>query len=214
MRIMQRIGMFGGSFDPIHIAHLILAECCREALELEQVLFIPAFISPLKQDSHPIDAKHRVEMIRLAIGGNPAFRIDTRELDRGGVSYTIDTVRELKQEYPNAELVLLMGADSVRDLPKWRSPGELLELVSIGAISRGGLGEPPWESIRGLVSEERWLQLQKRIDAPQLELSSGSLRQRVASGQSIRYQVPAAVEMYIQQHQLYFNAAKQYSRRL
>ncbi|XZE43451.1 nicotinate (nicotinamide) nucleotide adenylyltransferase [Pirellulaceae bacterium SH467] len=211
---MRRIGIFGGSFDPIHMAHLILAECCREALELEQVLFIPAFISPLKQDSLPIDSKHRVEMIRLAIGGNSAFRIDTRELDRGGVSYTIDTVQELKREYPNAELVLLMGADSVQDLPKWKSPEELLELISIGAISRGGLGDPPWEAIRGLVSEERWLQLQKRIDAPQLELSSSTLRQRIASGHSIRYQVPTSVEMYIQQHQLYFNAAKQYSRRL
>lgn len=200
---MQRIGIFGGSFDPIHIAHLILAECCRETLDLERVLFIPAFISPLKQSAAPVDPKHRVEMLRLAVGGNPFFHLDTQELDRGGVSYTIDTVESLKQDYPDAELFLLMGADSVRDLPKWKAPGELLGLVSIGAISRGGLGSPPWESIRHLVTEERWLKIQNQINAPQIELSSSNLRQRISTGRSIRYQVPAAVEMYIQQHQLY-----------
>jgi nicotinate-nucleotide adenylyltransferase len=200
---MQRIGIFGGSFDPIHIAHLILAECCRESLGLERILFIPAFISPLKQSSQPVAPKHRIEMLRLAIGGNPQFQVDTRELDRGGVSYTLDTVLTLKNDYPNAELFLLMGADSVRDLPKWKSPEELLELVSIGAISRGGLGTPPWDSIRHLATEERWLTIQNQIDAPQLEISSSNLRQRILAGHSIRYQVPAAVEMYIEQHQLY-----------
>lgn len=204
---MQRIGIFGGSFDPVHIAHLILAECCRESLALDRVLFIPAFISPLKQSSQPVDPKHRIEMLRLAIGGNPSFHLDTRELDRGGVSYTIDTVSALKSDYPAAELFLLMGADSVRDLPRWRSPEALLSLVSIGAISRGGFGAPPWDSIRHLATEERWTQIQNQVDAPELEISSRNLRHRISSRQSIRYQVPAAVEMYIHQHRLYTDAA-------
>ncbi len=200
---MTRIGIFGGSFDPIHMGHLVLAEQCRDQLGLDEVRFVPAFISPLKQQARPAPPKDRVEMVKLATGGNPAFVCDTIELDRQGVSYTIDTVRAFQAGDPDAKFFLLMGADSVADLPKWKEPSELLALVAIGAIGRGGVGEPPWESIQSLVSPERWRELQHCVAAPALEISSTDLRQRIASGRSIRYLVPPAVEMYIQQQRLY-----------
>ncbi|MCE3016049.1 MAG: nicotinate-nucleotide adenylyltransferase [Pirellula sp.] len=199
----KKIGIYGGSFDPIHIAHLILAECCRESLQLDEVRFVPANISPLKQSGNPLDGKHRVEMLRLAIRGNEQFILDTRELDRAGVSYTIDTVQSMAQEFPDAELILLMGADSLMDIAKWKSPEQLLSLVSIGAIARGGVGEPPWEALRPFVSEARWKQIQRKVTAPSLDLSSSNLRQRIRDGLSIRYQLPESVEDYIKQHQLY-----------
>lgn len=199
----KKIGVYGGSFDPVHIAHLILAECCRESLQLDEVRFVPANISPLKQSDKPLDSKHRVEMLRLAIGGNDRFVLDTRELDRAGVSYTIDTVQSMAQEFPDAELILLMGADSLVDIAKWKSTEQLLSLVSIGAIARGGVGEPPWEALRPFVSEARWNLIQRKVTAPILEVSSSNLRHRIRNGLSVRYQVPAAVEAYIKQHQLY-----------
>lgn len=199
----KKIGIYGGSFDPIHIAHLILAECCRESLQLDEVRFVPANISPLKQAGKPLDSKHRVEMLRLAIGGNDRFVLDTRELDRAGVSYTIDTVQSMAQEFPDAELILLMGADSLRDIAQWKSPEQLLSIVSIGAIARGGVGEPPWNALRPFVSEARWKLIQRNVTAPILEISSSNLRQRIRDGASVRYQLPASVAAYIQQHQIY-----------
>lgn len=199
----MRIGIFGGSFDPIHLAHLILAECCRETLGLDVVHFIPTAISPFKQNSKPTDANHRIEMIRLAIGGNPSFVLDTRELNRGGVSYTIDTVQSLANDFPGSELILLMGADSLSEIAQWKSPQSLLQLVRVAAIARGGFGTPHWEALRSLVTAERFPEVQLQVAAPQLEISSTVIRKKVREGTSIRYQVPAAVEEYIKQHKLY-----------
>jgi nicotinate-nucleotide adenylyltransferase len=109
----------------------------------------------------------------------------------------------MAQEFPDAELILLMGADSLVDIAKWKSTEQLLSLVSIGAIARGGVGEPPWEALRPFVSEARWSLIQRKVTAPILEVSSSNLRQRIRNGLSVRYQVPAAVEAYIKQHQLY-----------
>lgn len=199
----KKIGIYGGSFDPIHIAHLILAESCRESLQLDEVRFVPANISPLKQSGKPLDNKHRIEMLQLAIGGNDRFVLDTRELDRAGVSYTIDTVQSLAKEFPDAELILLMGADSLRDIAKWKSPELLLSMVTVGVIARGGVGEPPWQALRPFVSEARWSSIQRKVTAPILEVSSTNLRQRIRDGLSVRYQLPASVEAYIKHHQLY-----------
>lgn len=200
---MKRIGIFGGSFDPIHMGHLILAEQCREQLRLDEVRFVPASISPLKQHAAPIASKHRIEMIRLAIAGNPCFTMDQREIDREGVSYTVDTLRSIKEENPSDELYLLMGADSVKDLPRWKNPEEIFALANIGAILRGGFGPPDWNILRQYVSPERWKAFQVHIDTPAIEISSSDLRLRVGRQQTIRYFVPDAVEQYIHQHQLY-----------
>ncbi|MCU0719307.1 MAG: nicotinate (nicotinamide) nucleotide adenylyltransferase [Pirellula sp.] len=206
----MKIGIFGGSFDPIHNAHLILAECAREQLGLDQVRFVPAKISPLKQDRLPIDDKHRVEMVRLAINGNSHFAIDTRELDRGGISYTIDTLTAMKTEFPEAEFWLLMGADSLADFKKWKSPSQLLELCRLGVMVRpdhnGVIRDLDWSETQAMLSAS----LKDRgvgcsIPAPLLQISSTNLRLRCREERSIRYQVPAAVEAYIRQHGLYLD---------
>lgn len=204
----MKIGIFGGSFDPIHNAHLILAECAREQLGLDQIRFVPAKISPLKKDKLPIDDKHRVEMVRLAINGNAQFAIDTRELDRGGVSYTIDTLTAMKSELPDAEFWLLIGADSLADFKKWKSPSQLLELCRLAVMVRpdnkGVIQDLDWSETQALLPSS----LKDRgvgcaIPAPILQISSTELRLRCREKRSIRYQVPASVEAYIRQNGLY-----------
>jgi nicotinate-nucleotide adenylyltransferase len=204
----MKIGFFGGSFDPIHNAHLILAECAREQLGLDQVRFVPAKISPLKQDRLPIEDKHRAEMVRLAINGNSNFSIDTRELDRGGISYTIDTLTEMKSELPEAEFWLLMGADSLADFKKWKSPTQLLELCRLGVMVRpdnnGAIKELDWSETNAMLPAAlKSRGVGRAIPAPNLQISSTDLRLRCREARSIRYQVPAAVEAYIQQNGLY-----------
>ena len=200
----QRLGILGGSFDPIHFGHLLIAELACEQLQLSEVRFIPAAISPLKQDNQPTDAKHRVEMIRLAIGGNAHFKLDERELRRVGPSYTVDTLVELKSEVPDAELVFIMGADSLADLPAWREPARICELAFLAIAARGGQPPPDLELLRRFLPQDPVDNpTEHLLSLPQLEISSSDIRQRVRSGKSIRYQVPAAVEAYISAAKLY-----------
>jgi len=202
-----RIGIFGGSFDPIHIGHLLLAELCCESLELDQVRFLVANVSPFKTESLPAGNKDRVDMVKLAIGGNSKFQIDTREIDRGGISYTIDSVRAILEEFRDAQLVLLMGADALVDVAKWREPEALFQLVTLSVIARGGVGEPNWEVLKPFVDSARLEQMiRSKVIAPQIEISSYSLRQRISLGQSVRYQVPPSVEMYLKEHKIYQKA--------
>ena len=199
-----RIGIFGGSFDPIHVGHLLLAELCAESLELDQVRFLIANVSPFKTDNQPASNKERTEMVKLAIGGNPKFELDTREIDRGGVSYTIDSVRSIVAENRDSKLFLLMGADAIIDIAKWREPSELFKLVTPCVISRGGVGEPQWDVLEPFIDATRLAEIVKaKVIAPQVEISSHDLRERVKRGKSIRYQVPSAVELYIRENQLY-----------
>ncbi len=199
-----RIGILGGSFDPIHIGHLLMAEYAREQLQLSEVRFIPAAISPLKQDKQPTDAKHRVEMIRLAIGGNSHFKLDERELRREGPSYTVDTLTDLKSEFPASELVFIMGADSLADLQAWREPERICQLAFLAIAARGGQPAPDVEQLRRYLPQDQVAGAAEHIlNLPQLEISSTDLRARVLSGRTIRYQVPAAVEAYIAAAKLY-----------
>ena len=202
--MVTRIGIFGGSFDPIHIGHLLLAELCCESLELDQVRFLVANVSPFKTDKQPANNKDRVEMVKLAIGGNPKFEIDTREIDRGGVSFTIDSVRSIVAEYRNSKLFLLMGADAIDDIANWREPGELFALATPCVISRGGFGEPHWDVLKPYIDAFLLSEIIKaKVTAPQIEVSSYDLRERIKRGQSVRYQIPPAVEIFIREHQLY-----------
>lgn len=203
-RETQRVGILGGTFDPIHIAHLLMAEHAREQLNLSEIRFIPAAISPLKQDKQPTDAKHRIEMIRLAIGGNAHFKLDEREQRRVGPSYTVDTLTELKSEIPEAELVFLMGADSLADLPAWREPARICELAFLAVAARGGRPAPDLEQLRRYLPKDQIANAAEHLlYLPQLEISSTDIRHRVRIGKSIRYQVPAAVEAYIAAMDLY-----------
>ncbi len=201
---MKRIGIFGGSFDPVHIGHLILAESCRESLKLDTVLLIPAEVSPFKTEQRPSSSKHRLEMLELATSGNPFFSVDDRELKRGGISYTVDTLTNIKQEQSDCELFLLMGADSLVDFGRWKAPETICELASPAIVHRPGNAMIPWDVLRPYLDPKR-LQavMNSSIEMPLIDISSRDIRHRVSISRSIRYRVPPAVEAYIHQHRLY-----------
>jgi nicotinate-nucleotide adenylyltransferase len=197
--LIGRLGVFGGTFDPIHLAHLVLAEQAREQLRLDQVLFMPAFIPPHKMGRTLSPPKVRFEMAELAVAGHPNFEVGDLELRRTGPSYTVDTLRTLREQHPSAELFLLLGGDSLADFPTWREPREILSLAKLGVMKREG--SPPPEQPTGWEAE-----LAERvtfIEAPLLAISGTDLRRRVSEGRSIRYFVPAAVEAFINANKLY-----------
>jgi nicotinate-nucleotide adenylyltransferase len=200
----MRLGLFGGSFDPVHYGHLLLAECCREQARLDEVWFVPAAVPPHKQQKEPAPDAARVEMLELAIGGHEAFRVSRIEIERGGVSYTVDTLREVKRVRPGDELFFLMGGDSIRDLPTWKEPEAICQLALPLVVRRPNSPEPDFAALAKVVSSERIEAIRRQqVDMPQVDLSSREIRQRVAERKSIRYRTPRAVEKYIETHGLY-----------
>ncbi len=202
--LRQRIGLFGGTFDPIHLGHLLIAEHAREYLQLDQVRFLPAATAPHKQHQRATDAKQRWEMVQLAVGGNPFFYADDRELRRGGTSYTVDTLREIKGELPQAELFFLMGADSLEELHTWREPKRICEMAFVAVVARGGRELPNMQLLKPYLPEEQHLQLEQHcVPMPQMEISSSDIRERIEAGKTVRYQLHPAVEAYINARGLY-----------
>ena len=200
----MRIGIFGGSFDPVHYGHLLLAELCRESCQLDEVRLVPAAVPPHKQGRGRAPDEDRLAMLNLAIGGHASLKVWAVELERGGVSYTVDTLRALHEAQPNDELFFLMGADSLYDFPNWREPAEICELASIVVVDRPGNDPIDFEVLSEFVSEERRRAFSELIVAmPQIDLSSTEIRRRVGAGQSIRFQTPRAVEQYIATAGLY-----------
>ncbi len=200
----MRLGLYGGSFDPVHYGHLLLAECCREELNLDVVWLTPTATSPFKQGCASAPAKHRVEMLKLAVAGHEALHVSTVEIDRGGVSYTVDTLAELHAQYPEAELFFLMGADSFQDFPNWREPARICELAIPVAVARPDYPPVNYDLLQGLTTPERLEAIRRcQVTMPLVDLSSTDLRRRVAAGKSIRYRTPRAVEKYIETHGLY-----------
>ncbi|WP_254508718.1 nicotinate-nucleotide adenylyltransferase [Anatilimnocola floriformis] len=200
----MKLGIFGGSFDPIHYGHLLLAESAREQLALDQVWFIPAAIAPHKQGKTATSAKQRIEMLELAIAGQSAFHISTIEIDRGGVSYTVDTLRAIHEQVAGAELYLLMGADSLADLLIWREPAAICELAWPVVSRRADAPEPDFSALAQLVEPARLQTMESlRVQMPIIQFSSTDLRQRAAEGRSLRYRTPRAVEQYILAQGLY-----------
>lgn len=204
----MRIGVFGGSFDPVHIGHLLAAECCREQASLDRVLFVPAAVPPHKQHRLLATAQHRLEMLALSVGGHDAFSVSAMEVDRGGVSYTVDTLERLAAEHPGDDLRLILGPDALANLPTWRAPQRILELAEIVAIERetlDAIGSPACLSVlEPLLGEERLARvIGARVRLPAIGIRSSDLRAAVAAGKSIRYRTPRAVERYIVAHGLY-----------
>jgi nicotinate-nucleotide adenylyltransferase len=200
----MRLGIFGGSFDPVHLGHLLLAEACREQAALDRVLFVPTNMQPHKLHHQPAPNAARVEMLQLAVQGNPAFAVETLELDRGGVSYTVETLGELKRRDPASELFFLMGADSLADFPNWREPQRICELATLLVVQRAGQAPPDYSALAPFLAPEQIDAWQaQQIDLPPIAISSTDIRQRVASGRSIRYRTPRAVEMLIAERKLY-----------
>jgi nicotinate-nucleotide adenylyltransferase len=200
----MRIGIFGGSFDPVHYGHLLLAETCREQAQLDQVWFLPAATPPHKRTLMLAPPRQRIEMLELAIAGHGALRVSTLEIDRGGVSYTVDTLRQIAAENPHDVLFLLMGGDTLDDFPKWREPGAILELATPLVVQRHGAPTPNYPALAGLVSATRLAEIRDlHVDMPVMELSSSDLRERLRAGRSIRYRTPRAVEKYLKENRLY-----------
>jgi nicotinate-nucleotide adenylyltransferase len=199
-----RLGVFGGTFDPVHYGHLLLAECCWEQCRLDAVWFLPAATPPHKQERELTPAAERIEMLELAVAGNPVFSVCRHEADREGVHYTVDTLDRLHAEGPSRELFFLLGADMFLDLPNWREPARVCELAVPVAVRRAGCGPVDFDCLRGIAGPER-IELFRRheVEMPEIGTSSTELRRRVAAGESIRYRTPRAVEMYIETHRLY-----------
>ena len=205
---MRRIGVLGGSFNPVHNAHLLLAEQAREALDLERVVFIPAKRPPHKRASELASAADRLRMARLAVAANAYFQVSNIELRRRGRSYTIDTVRSLRRRFGKAsEIFFLIGADTVGELPTWRDIGELARLCRFVPFSRPGVPKPKRKDLAAAVGHEEARAILKRMTPmPLLDISASDIRARVAAGRSIRYLVPDAVADTILCKGLYRNA--------
>lgn len=201
----MRLGIYGGSFDPVHLGHLLLAETCRETCDLDRVLFLPCGQSPHKPNGAVASGNQRAEMLEFAVAGDPRFGVCRIELERSGPSFTVETLRQLRVEQPDSELFFLMGADSLSDLPLWREPHAILELATIVAVNRGQRPPPDLVTLEarlGSTVRERV----RLVTMPAIELSATEIRERARTGRSLRFRVPRAVEEFIRQHGLYRNA--------
>lgn len=198
----RRIGIYGGTFDPVHVGHLIIASEVRTALALDEVIFIPAGIPPHKDPAQISAAEDRLAMLRLAVADNDAFTIDTIELEREGRSFTADTLAAIHRREPEADLWFILGADSLAALQTWRDPATIVRLARIAVAARPGW-ELDLEAVSRLVPESGG-----RIDtvpAPLVEIASHEIRDRIRAGHPIRYLVPGQVEQFIVSRRLYLD---------
>ncbi|WDQ19408.1 nicotinate (nicotinamide) nucleotide adenylyltransferase [Rhodopirellula sp. P2] len=198
------IGILGGSFDPVHVGHLWMAESALEQLPIEHVRWIPTATSPLKPHGPVASNEHRLQMLRLALSGQTGHVVDDWELRQDSVSYTLLTLEHLQEQFPDRPLHLIIGADSLASFDRWREPEQILKRCHLAVIARGG-DPPPDYSILNEMTDESQIQTirEAQIQMPQIEISSSDLRRRVASGRSIRFQVPHPVRTLIDQEKLY-----------
>jgi nicotinate-nucleotide adenylyltransferase len=202
---VKKLGVLGGSFNPVHLGHLVLAETAREALGLERVIFIPAKLPPHKRAAALAAGADRLAMVRLAVAGNPALAVSDMELRRPGVSYSVDTVRALREKVgPEAEIYFLIGMDTVAELAEWREIAGLARLCKFVPLSRPGhAGSNAADLERAIGRLEARAILKRAVAMPVIGISSSDVRRRVAEGRTIRYLVPDAVAAYIRRKRLY-----------
>lgn len=196
----RRIGVFGGTFDPVHLGHLIIAEELRYQLQLDCVLFLPARQPPHKTDRAITTEAHRVTMLELALAGNPFFTVSTVDLDRPGPSFTADSLEILHRNVPESTLYFLMGEDSLRDLPTWHDPSRIARQAYLGVALRPDVRLDVEAVVRQVPEARERIEM---VSVPLIGISSQSIRQRVREGLPIRYQVPLEVERYIDRQRLY-----------
>ncbi len=198
----MNIGVLGGTFDPIHNGHLLLAEEVRARLNLAETLFVPAGQPWLKVDNPISSAEHRVEMVRLALTDKPYFKLEAMEVGRSGPSYIVDTIAGLKAQFGTGdELFFILGADNLAELPLWREPFRLITMCRLVVVPRPDYPLPDLKALAAIIPG-----LSQRImlmDKPEIDISASAIRGRVARGLSIRHLVPEPVERYIKQHKLY-----------
>jgi nicotinate-nucleotide adenylyltransferase len=185
------VGLFGGSFDPIHHGHLIVGRAVAETLALDELRFMPAGEQPFKRGRHVATARERAEMVALAVAGESGLAVERCEVDRPGPSYTVDTLRELRRREPGQDFTLVVGADASRELNQWREAEALPALARIVAVARPGAPRPDSTLV------------ERVVEVPAVDLSATEIRRRVAGGRSIRYLVPDAVAEFIATHGLY-----------
>ncbi|HPD16945.1 MAG TPA: nicotinate-nucleotide adenylyltransferase [Planctomycetota bacterium] len=202
---MIPIGLLGGSFNPIHLGHLVVAEEARQRLGLERVLFVPALVSPHKLGKPLAPAEDRLRMVQLAIADNPAFEASDIELRRAGPSYSMDTVQQLRAQSDGAwDIHFLVGADTLPELPAWHRIGELADLCKFVVFSRPGESLDAFEPLRAALRDDQVAALAaRRFEIPLIGISSTDIRRRAREGRSIRYLVPEAVRRYIVARGLY-----------
>jgi nicotinate-nucleotide adenylyltransferase len=197
----MRVGVLGGTFDPIHIGHLVAAEEVRAQLRLDRVVFVPAGLPPHKLTEHLLPVEHRLAMVKLAIASNPYFTVSRVDIDRFGPCYTVDTIELLRDEWGGeVELYFIMGSDSLADILTWHRTERLIRLCRLAVMERPGYRVDVEELERllpGITSRIHF------INSPQLDISSTDIQRRVRQGLPIKYQVPQAVEDYIYEHELY-----------
>ena len=192
---MAKIGIFGGTFDPIHLGHLITAQSVREIRELEKIIFIPAFISPHKSEIKTSSAEDRLNMIKLAIDGISFFDYSNIEIEKGGVSFTVDTLKELKKN--NDDLEFIIGYDNIFEFNTWKDPDEIMKLAKVIVLKRRSSHPPQFK--------DKYYNQAIFVQTRGIEISATDLRERVKKGQPINFLVPQKVMEYIYKHKLYNN---------
>jgi nicotinate-nucleotide adenylyltransferase len=190
---MRAVGIMGGTFDPIHLGHLITAQAVLEKRNLEKIIFIPAFISPFKTNNQILDSTHRLKMIQIAIEDIPYFDFSDMEIRRESISYTIDTIRELKKIYNNLELII--GFDNIIDFNKWKEPDSILELAKVVVLRRETSIEPK--------KKDKYYNAAHFVETPIIEISSSEIRDRISQNLPTNFLVPEKVNKYIFRNNLY-----------
>ena len=194
----MRLGIFGGTFDPVHFGHLILAEQCREQARLDSIWFVPCARHPLKTEQTPANFVQRVAMLEAALAGLANYRIEQLENERTGPSYTADTLDELQRRNPKDELFLLLGSDTLAELPQWREPRRIIERATLVVMERHPWPPANVDDLRRALSLPAEIPLRlQRVEVPLIDISSRDIRRRVREGRSIRFMVPAEVEDFI-----------------
>jgi nicotinate-nucleotide adenylyltransferase len=205
MDVISRLGILGGTFDPIHHGHLAAAQEVAARLALSRVILIPARQPPHKEEEPGASAEHRLAMVRLAAAGNPMFDVSTLEIDRSGPSYTVDTLRILAKERMGAELFFIVGMDSLAELPRWHDPSGILRLARLVAVHRPGVCPVSLSDLEEVIPEAAGrVQI---VEIRELDISSTDIRERIRDRRPIRYLVPDAVASYIEEHGLYRDAS-------
>jgi len=198
----MNIGVMGGTFDPVHMGHIYVAEEVRTRLNLGEILFVPAGQPWLKADKPISSAEHRLQMLRLAIADKPYFKLATLEIERAGPSYTVDTIAELKGQLGTGdEIFFILGWDSLAELPQWRDSSRLIQMCYLVAAPRPGYPRPDLKSLEALIPG-----ISRRVmlmDKPEIDIGASAIRDRIARGLSVRHLVPEPVNRYIKEHRLY-----------
>lgn len=197
---LKRVGIFGGSFDPLHMGHLIISEFAAQTFDFDRVLFAPVACPPHKKSGF-VDIEHRVKMIEGAIEDNDRFHLSRVDIERPSPHYSVDTVRILQSEYPESVLYFIMGGDSLRDFPRWHRPMDIVAQARLAVMRR-----PSTKPVQPDMHEDHLPGLKDRIDmieAPPIGISSTRIREQLSAGKSIRYLVPDSVRLYIEEHNLY-----------